>query len=492
RMNGANTSGNPSRTYGSYSITLTTNNPNGPSRDTAVKRTIEYSCGCAVTTQASRPPQICPICFPPGSEPPQSNRWKASGQSTAAGASPDVDPFQDTADAAMALVDKGKEMPGGFRSPSAFARPKPSLRRAETQKSIDPLTQSDDEGGYATPSEIALPESPTVETTSGSDSAVIGKSTNVNRSDSIFSAPPAYEDMEWTPVEAPSGRNSPFKGGHSDDSHLGVTGLLTLVADPLSSSPQKEKALPTDVPPRRKGLSGQTMTSSKPPGSVTNGIKESVTSAFSSKSPRVQSPILTPGLLGRPQNSKHAAVSPSAQPDGTSFPLFPTAPTNTLGISEDANMLKKPLVVSDPKKAADPSGFSNQDPYPIEYKKKTYPSGEHLYHAMKFMDTRPLLAEHIRECDDPKGEAARFFHEQNPGWDQMCLQKMDEVLQLKCKQHNAFKDQLKASGDTHIWFNDPDPFWGTGPDGKGQNQLGEALMRARTGLGGKGRFTRRL
>lgn len=40
------------------------------------------------------------------------------------------------------------------------------------------------------------------------------------------------------------------------------------------------------------------------------------------------------------------------------------------------------------------------------------------------MDTRPLLAEHIRECDDPKGEADRFVFEQNPGWDQMKVQKV--------------------------------------------------------------------
>ncbi|KAG8931181.1 hypothetical protein FRC01_001742 [Tulasnella sp. 417] len=278
---------------------------------------------------------------------------------------------------------------------------------------IDPLDGSD-EDGYATPSEVALPESPVVETTSGSDSAVVVNYAGVSRSDTLRSAPPAYEDMDWMKVEVPSGRSSPVK-------------------DQTLRSPVSQKKLP-EIPPRRKGIFGRTLTSSKTPASS--------------------------GTSGQ-------------------------------GISEGPEGVGKPLMIADPKAGGGTEPFSNQDPLPINYNKKMYPSGEHLYHAMKFMDTRPLLAEHIRECPDPKGEAARFFFERNPGWDQMRVQKMEEVIQLKCKQHSSFKDRLRETGDTHIFFNDPDPFWGTGADGSGQNQFGEALMRVRATVG-KGRLTRSL
>ncbi|KAG8896498.1 hypothetical protein FRC00_005866, partial [Tulasnella sp. 408] len=181
-------------------------------------------------------------------------------------------------------------------------------------------------------------------------------------------------------------------------------------------------------------------------------------SSYKWKTRGTESSSVNAGSLGRPQESKHPALSPSAQPDASSLPVFPSAPTNALGITENPDSIGKPLVIADPKAgggstAGDGSeALSNQDPLPIEYQKKKYPSGEHLFHAMRFMDTRPLLAEHIRECDDPKAEAERFIFEQNPGWDQMKVQKMEEVIQLKCKQHNSFKDRLRETGDTHIYF----------------------------------------
>ncbi|KAG8931045.1 hypothetical protein FRC01_001908 [Tulasnella sp. 417] len=285
------------------------------------------------------------------------------------------------------------------------------------------------------------------------------------------SAPPPYDDTDWTKVEVPSGRSSPAK-------------------DQTLRSPVSQKKLP-EIPPRRKGLFGRTLTSSKTSASSGNPSQEVVDSSSARGTSEVESPAVNPGPLGRPQNSKHPALAPSTQPEVPSFPVFPSAPTNALGISENPDGAGQPLVIADPKAEGAPEAFSNQDPLPITHNKKTYPSGEHLYHAMKFMDTRPLLAEHIRECPDPKVEASRFFYERNPGWDQMRVQKMEEVIQLKCKQHSSFKDRLRETGDTPILFNDPDPFWGTGPDGRGENQFGQVLMKVRATLG-KGRLTRSL
>lgn len=70
-----------------------------------------------------------------------------------------------------------------MRSPTVFLGASPAplqpvatsgrVRNAPAPKNLDPLAGSDEEGGYPAPSEIALPESPVVETTSGSDSAVL-------------------------------------------------------------------------------------------------------------------------------------------------------------------------------------------------------------------------------------------------------------------------------------------------------------------------------
>ncbi|KAG8970938.1 hypothetical protein FRC05_011612 [Tulasnella sp. 425] len=315
-------------------------------------------------------------------------------------------PYADQAETALAQVDPRHQKAGGFRPPTqprqqsdqprATNRPKP--------RKVDILGESEDEEAYKTPNEVALPESPVVETTSGSDSAVLVNYSGASRSNTMESVPPPYED---------------------------------------------------DLPPRRKGLLGRAMTSSK----------------------------AAAGSEAASQDMVDQAQVPA-------FPVFPSAPTNALGISENPDEPQKPLIVTDPKVNGASEVLSNQDPLPIEYKKKKYPSGEHLYHAMKFIDGRPLLAEHIRECADPKGEAARFFFERNPGWDQMRVQKMEEVIQLKCKQHSAFKDKLRDSGETQIFFDDPDPFWGTGPDGSGENKFGDVLMKVRATLG-KGRLTKR-
>lgn len=428
-------------------------------------------------THVANPPASCPICHAYGSGRGQQSNYTPSATAQNPTSRRNADPFQDPADAALALVDQRQQTARGFRPPLQPVATSGRVRNAPAPKNLDPLAGSDEEGGYPAPSEIALPESPVVETTSGSDSAVLVSYAGLSRSDTLRSAPPAYEEMEWTKVEPPSGRSSPAQ-------------------DQTLRSPVNQKKLP-DLPPRRKGLFSKTTTSSKTVAPTGPAGQESSEPSYAYKTRGPESSSVNPGSLGRPQNSKHPALSPSAQPDASSVPVFPSVPTNALGISENPDSIGKPLFIADPKAGGGstagggPEALSNQDPLPIDYQKKKYPSGEHLFHAMRFMDTRPLLAEHIRECDDPKGEADRFVFEQNPGWDQMKVQKMEEVILLKCKQHSSFRDRLRETGDTHIYFNDLDPFWGTNTDGSGQNQFGEVLMRVRATLG-KGRLTKAL
>lgn len=83
---------------------------------------------------------------------------------------------------------------------------------------------------------------------------------------------------------------------------------------------------------------------------------------------------------------------------------------------------------------------------------------------------------------------------------------MDMVLWLKFTQNEHLKRELLSTGDAELvevsdqfpitpltrrkeltlggrhQDSDKDAFWGVGPDGKGENQLGKALQRLRTKL----------
>ncbi|KAH7929045.1 DUF1768-domain-containing protein [Leucogyrophana mollusca] len=132
-------------------------------------------------------------------------------------------------------------------------------------------------------------------------------------------------------------------------------------------------------------------------------------------------------------------------------------------------------------------GFTNFSPDPIEYQGKRYPTSEHLFQSLKFLEHRPELAEHIRTCSDrPRmvfDETHRFNPEVRPDWLKVRIQMMDMVLWYKFTQNKHLKDELLGTGDAElVEDSDKDAFWGVGPDGKGQNQLGKALVRLRSEL----------
>lgn len=54
------------------------------------------------------------------------------------------------------------------------------------------------------------------------------------------------------------------------------------------------------------------------------------------------------------------------------------------------------------------------------------------------------------------------------------------MLYLKFEQHSDLREQLFETGTAKLVYSNPDDqFWGDGPDGNGDNQLGEAIMRVR-------------
>lgn len=60
---------------------------------------------------------------------------------------------------------------------------------------------------------------------------------------------------------------------------------------------------------------------------------------------------------------------------------------------------------------------------------------------------------------------------------------MEQILKAKTKQHEDVRETLKRTGNRIIVENSPvDSFWGTGPDGKGENIVGKIWMKIRDSL----------
>lgn len=133
-------------------------------------------------------------------------------------------------------------------------------------------------------------------------------------------------------------------------------------------------------------------------------------------------------------------------------------------------------------------GFTNFSAHSVTYKKKRYPTSEHLFQSFKFQEHRPGLAEHIRLCCTERpsvamSEARRFQPEVRPDWLSMNIEKMDKTLYLKFTQHPDLRRELLATGNAELVENsDKDSFWGIGADGRGRNELGKALERLRARL----------
>ncbi|KAF8141843.1 hypothetical protein EV363DRAFT_1392251 [Boletus edulis] len=132
-------------------------------------------------------------------------------------------------------------------------------------------------------------------------------------------------------------------------------------------------------------------------------------------------------------------------------------------------------------------GFTNFSPDVVEYRGKQYPTSEHLFQSLKFLDHRPELAEHIRTCSPrPRvvfDETHRFNPEVRPDWLRVRVDMMDLVLWHKFTQNDHLKQELLSTGEAElVEDSDKDAFWGVGPDGKGENQLGKALQRLRAKL----------
>lgn len=128
--------------------------------------------------------------------------------------------------------------------------------------------------------------------------------------------------------------------------------------------------------------------------------------------------------------------------------------------------------------------FSNFARYPIRVKGKTWPTSEHYFQAMKFVD--PIQQQKIRQATTPM-EAARMGRDRKQklrrDWESVKDQVMYEAVQAKFVQHSELAEQLLATQNAKIVeHTEQDSYWGDGGDGSGKNKLGQILMRVRTKL----------
>jgi hypothetical protein len=164
--------------------------------------------------------------------------------------------------------------------------------------------------------------------------------------------------------------------------------------------------------------------------------------------------------------------------------------------------------------------FSNFAPFPIVFDDHTWQTTEHYYQAQKFnQPNNPRSMEYyniISQADSPmkifllanKRHAAgyqtawlvnkRTMRETinevidrypdvtiRPDWEQVKVSEMRRALRAKFDRiyRPGLCDMLLSTGNLEIVEANPrDSFWGAGPDGTGQNKLGNLLMELRAQL----------
>ncbi|KAJ7722006.1 hypothetical protein B0H16DRAFT_1334929, partial [Mycena metata] len=135
--------------------------------------------------------------------------------------------------------------------------------------------------------------------------------------------------------------------------------------------------------------------------------------------------------------------------------------------------------------------FRTRSAHRVKYNGKEYPTAEHLFQALKYLDNRPDIAERIRTISQAPNKAFRYsmtqLKHQHPDWDRIEINgtQMEIANWHKFAQHPELKKQLLATGDMELIHCSGDEYWGLGKDGhSGRNELGKALERVRTGLRG--------
>lgn len=136
--------------------------------------------------------------------------------------------------------------------------------------------------------------------------------------------------------------------------------------------------------------------------------------------------------------------------------------------------------------------FSNFADTPVIIGGLYYPTTEHYFQSMKFIETDPDYAEEIRNAETPlesKKLGKSRDHPIDKNWADSREGQGNSILVMRtalfCKafQNSEFKNTLLNTGDRYIIEASPyDSYWGEGKEKKGKNMLGKLLMELRNEL----------
>ena len=119
----------------------------------------------------------------------------------------------------------------------------------------------------------------------------------------------------------------------------------------------------------------------------------------------------------------------------------------------------------------------------IEFEGRIYMSSEHAYQSQKALFLGKLKSfDFIRMAGTPfiaKARANRLRHLLDDRWYDQRRSLMYCILRAKAVQNIHFRNALLETGRKYLSHNLPDPFWGIGKDGSGQNVFGRLLMVVR-------------
>ena len=127
--------------------------------------------------------------------------------------------------------------------------------------------------------------------------------------------------------------------------------------------------------------------------------------------------------------------------------------------------------------------FNNFSAYTVDIWGRRFPTAEHAFQWKKFERSAPEVAEAVFRAGSPNEakEIARAHKaERAQDWEEVKVGIMEEIFRTKAVQHEDVREALRKSGSRRIVENSPvDSFWGCGPDGRGENMVGQLWMRIR-------------
>lgn len=120
----------------------------------------------------------------------------------------------------------------------------------------------------------------------------------------------------------------------------------------------------------------------------------------------------------------------------------------------------------------------------VAFKGIVYQTAEHAYHCQRYSDPAILLEIRFAPtAKDAWAASQKHKSEQFPDFGEQKRAVMKEILEAKLAQHPDVREALRGTGMMDIVKAEPrDAYWGTGPDGKGRNELGKLWMELRRGL----------